>query len=224
MDSKENSPLSPQPEAAEEPKKEIPSADQQRRRQKSAFKYIAVLFAAAFLLMLYTYLMERRQHEILQRENQEQINTLQQSASAAQSIQQLMDDNKSLREQVKELEEQAAALSKELDNAKRDYSELSDSYEEYVGYTSVLSCLFSSEVKAAERDYAGSAEQLTDIDPEYLLSVIRDYDAELEHYNPEGMALRPRLDALVSTLVRRGALEEGWLTQENPQGSGNSPS
>ena len=32
-----------------------------QRRQQSAMRYITILFAAAFVLMLFTYLMERRQ-------------------------------------------------------------------------------------------------------------------------------------------------------------------
>ena len=56
-----------------------------QRRQQSALRYITILFAAAFVLMLFTFLMERRQTEALMQENQEQIESLQQSASAVQT-------------------------------------------------------------------------------------------------------------------------------------------
>ena len=36
-----------------------------QRRQQSALRYITILFAAAFVLMLFTFLMERRQTEAL---------------------------------------------------------------------------------------------------------------------------------------------------------------
>ena len=48
------------------------SRSQQKRRQRSVFQYITILFAAAFVLLLFTFIMERRQNELLQQENQEQ--------------------------------------------------------------------------------------------------------------------------------------------------------
>lgn len=37
------------------------------------FQYIAILFAAAFVLLLFTYIMDRRQYELIQDQNQAQI-------------------------------------------------------------------------------------------------------------------------------------------------------
>lgn len=76
---------------------------QQRRRRNSVFQYIAVLFAAAFVLLLFTFVMERRQHDLLQQENQEQIDNLQQSVSAVQSLDNLYKENDALKEQVDSL-------------------------------------------------------------------------------------------------------------------------
>ena len=42
-----------------------PRTSPQKRRQQSALRYITILFAAAFVLLLFTYLMERRQTEAL---------------------------------------------------------------------------------------------------------------------------------------------------------------
>ena len=36
------------------------SRSQQKRRQRSVFQYITILFAAAFVLLLFTFIMERR--------------------------------------------------------------------------------------------------------------------------------------------------------------------
>lgn len=78
----------------------------QKRRQRSVFQYITILFAAAFVLLLFTFVMERRQHQILQQENQEQIDHLQQSVSAVQSLNNLYKENEALKEQVNQLEQQ----------------------------------------------------------------------------------------------------------------------
>ena len=84
-----------------------------QRRQQSAMRYITILFAAAFVLMLFTYLMERRQTEALMQENQEQIEDLQQSVSAVQSLKNLYAENDALKEQIAQLEEKTSRLETE---------------------------------------------------------------------------------------------------------------
>ena len=80
---------------------------QQRRRQRSVFQYLAILFAAAFLLLMFTFAMEKRQFEAIQEENQEQIDDLQQSSvNAVASLNRLLKENERLKEQVAVLEDQ----------------------------------------------------------------------------------------------------------------------
>ena len=85
----------------------------QKRRQQSALRYITILFGAAFVLMLFTFLMERRQNEVLMQENQEQIEDLQQSVSAVQSLKNLYAENDALKEQIAQLEEKTSRLETE---------------------------------------------------------------------------------------------------------------
>lgn len=132
--SEEHRPLSPTPDAEQPPKQSVPpepapdrpprpvSRGQQKRRQQSVFQYIAVLFAAAFVLLLLTFLMERRQYERLQAENQEQIDNLQQSVSAVQSLDNLYKENDALKEQVDALEERLEALQALQEKTEQDAS------------------------------------------------------------------------------------------------------
>ena len=92
--------------------------NQQKRRQWSVFQYITILFAAAFVLLLFTFVMERRQHEILQQENQEQIDNLQQSVSAVQSLDNLYKENEALKEQVAQLEQQLQQAAQDRQSEK----------------------------------------------------------------------------------------------------------
>ena len=85
----------------------------QKRRQQSALRYITILFGAAFVLLLFTFLMERRQNEALMQENQEQIEDLQQSVSAVQSLKNLYAENDALKEQIAQLEEKTSRLETE---------------------------------------------------------------------------------------------------------------
>ena len=82
----------------------------QQHRQQSAMQYITILFAAAFVLLLLTFLMERRQTEAIIQENQAQIEDLQQTASAVQSLKNLYAENESLKEQIAELESKNSRL------------------------------------------------------------------------------------------------------------------
>lgn len=84
---------------------------QQRKKRNSVFRYITILFAAAFVLLLLTFMMERRQ-------SQQQIDDLKQSNSAAQTLQGLIDENKTLQDEVKQLElelEQEKAAANEFE-------------------------------------------------------------------------------------------------------------
>ena len=108
--------LSPTPEEAPA-SQNAPTPGQQKGRQRSVFQYIAILFAAAFLLLLFTFVMEKRQYEMLQQENQQQIDNLQQSVNAVQSLQNLYDQNAALKEQVNSLEEQVELLEQEKKQA-----------------------------------------------------------------------------------------------------------
>ena len=63
-------PAASQPKAAKGP---ALTPGQQKRRQKSVFQYIAILFGAAFVLLLFTFVMERRQYQLLQEQNEAQI-------------------------------------------------------------------------------------------------------------------------------------------------------
>ena len=106
----------PPPPVQEAPPKEGPSPEHhQQRRQRSVFQYIAILFAAAFVLLLLTYLMDRRQYELIQDQNQAQIDDLLQSATAVQSLQNLSNENAQLKEAAEDLEEELAQAEARLD-------------------------------------------------------------------------------------------------------------
>ena len=72
------------------------------------------------MLLFYTYMMEQRQFEQLQRENQENIDDLRQSVSAVQTLQGMTEENKLLKEQNQELEARLQALEERLDTAEQD--------------------------------------------------------------------------------------------------------
>lgn len=128
----DKSPLSPTPEASQGEKAENTGRGklthgQQQRRQKSVFQYITILFGAAFLLLLFTFVMERHQNELLQQQNQAQIDDLQQSSiSAVQSLNNLVSENDALKEKVQELEDAKAQLEGKVAGLEMQNADLTD--------------------------------------------------------------------------------------------------
>ena len=171
-----------------------------------------MLFGAAFLMLLLAYFVQRRNNETA-------ISALRSTMNLSQDelmeeIQGLEEEKQGLLTEKEALQAQMDELNAQLESANKQYEFLSGAYDKYVGYTSVLQALYAAEVRQEARDYDGAAAELTDIEYQYFVDTIGDYDAEMEHYNPEGLFLRPRFDALVEELTRRGALDEGWAGQE----------
>ena len=105
----------PQPEqpekAPEKPPAYVPPATREKR-QRSVVHYIAILFAAAFLLMLMTYLMDQRQNQAMNDLNQS-LTGLQDSITDQSSLQDIYEDNMQLIQQVGQLEEQVKQLEED---------------------------------------------------------------------------------------------------------------
>lgn len=109
----------------EEPKKApayVPPATKEKR-QKSVFKYITILFAAAFVLMLVAFMMERRQNEQVVDSLNQSVSGLRESLSNMQSAQDIYDENMELIEQINQLQSENDRLTNEnrdLSNSQKD--------------------------------------------------------------------------------------------------------
>lgn len=90
-----------------------------RRRQSSVFRYIAVLFFAAFVLLLFTFMMERRQYQRLQEENQD---NKQQSVSATQTLNGILEENEQLKAELEEQKGALEELQSRFDRLEDDYT------------------------------------------------------------------------------------------------------
>ena len=119
-------PPSPSPEKTEaaggKPPAYVPPASREKR-QRSVVHYIAILFAAAFVLMLLTFLMERRQNTAMVNSLNQSLSGLQESLSDQSSLQDIYEDNLALIEQVDQLEDQVDALTKEKESLSQALSD-----------------------------------------------------------------------------------------------------
>lgn len=90
-----------------------PRSSERSHRRTPVFFYLAVLFAVAFLMLLLAYFQQERT-------NRESTDVLRQSVSAVQSIQNLAEDNKNLREELETKDARIAELEQELKNRQVD--------------------------------------------------------------------------------------------------------
>ena len=128
--SEEKQPLSPAPEQESKPEPEKKPEHSHKHRQKSVFQYITILFAAAFVLLLYTFMMERRQNDILQQQSNDKLNQLQQqSVSAVQSLDNLYQENEYLKQSMDHLETQISNLEQEKQKLEQDLAASQDTVE-----------------------------------------------------------------------------------------------
>ena len=103
---------------SEEEKK---AAAQQKINQNSVMRYLTIMFAAAFVLLFITFAMERRQYEALQAQSQEQIDHLQQSITATQSLNDLYEENSQLKDQLNDLTNRLEDAEEALANVQHSY-------------------------------------------------------------------------------------------------------
>lgn len=103
------------------PERRAVSKGQQRKSQHSVFQYVTILFAAAFVLLLVTFMMERRQYEQDQSENLEQIDQLRQdSNSATQRLDAIIEERSQLKEENQELKEQLESADQAIQAAEAE--------------------------------------------------------------------------------------------------------
>ena len=91
------------PNKASAPKEEKPTTE--RERMKKVYTYVAVLFTVAFLLILWTFLMNQRSSQAIRDEIK----------SGNSALQSTLEENDSLEARVKEMEAQLAAAEDDKD-------------------------------------------------------------------------------------------------------------
>ncbi len=100
--------MSSRPSKEEIARRQYEAEHAQLRSSKSVVPYLVILVAAAFLLLLMAYLMQQRTADTVQ--------GLHDSVNSVQTIDQLVVDNRALREQLEKLEAERDAVQQELDD------------------------------------------------------------------------------------------------------------
>ena len=96
--------------ASEETAAQIPAAPAaENGRHKPVLLYLVILFAIAFVLILFSFIMHQRSNAEVLKELQSQVETLQELQQVEEQYKAVSEENKALREQVDALTKQAEA-------------------------------------------------------------------------------------------------------------------
>ena len=154
----------------------------------SVMSYLAILFGAAFLLLLMTYFMQQRtSSEALG--NQQNI-----AVNAMKSIEELRDDNETLQQQVNDLNTKVISIESALDAAKASAKESQDTLAELqiqydaLNYLNQIRSLYNQRKYTAARELITTADQALNANGgmEGVLTTITTAmtEADLEIYDP----------------------------------------
>ena len=123
--SEDKQPLTPDPSSppsdSSPPHAESPKSS--NRKKQSVFIYLAILFAAAFLLLLLAYFMQQRTSEAA-------LGSLRDTVTTFESLDELLDENQSLRQQLAQAEESLSQAETKQDQLEQENQGLTDARDE----------------------------------------------------------------------------------------------
>lgn len=129
------------PNKASAPKEEKPTTE--RERMKKVYTYVAILFCVAFLLILWTFLMNQRSSQAIRDEIK----------SGNSALQSTLEENDTLEARVKELEAQLA-------EAEEDKDSLSETVEHKSEQLRALDWLIEIENNYSAKDYDAARDNI----------------------------------------------------------------
>ncbi len=169
------------PNKASAPKEEKPTTE--RERMKKVYTYVAILFTVAFLLILWTFLM-----------NQRSINEIKSGNSALQST---LEENDTLEARVKELETQLA-------EAEEDKDSLSETVERKREQLRALDWLIEIENNYSAKDYDAARDNIRAFEKEGAAESLPEQPLRTAITGDDALSPAARYHALVAELFPNG--------------------
>lgn len=174
----------PKPDAPPSPKKSAP-----------VFVYLAIMFAAAFLMLLLAYFIQERNSAA-------QIGNLQSAMESFQSIDDLMEENRQLRSELEALRNDYDTLAQELENTQRQLEETQEAMDGLARSAIAAQNMFLLENLIREERYEEAAAVLNSM----LGSM--DINTQLQMRTPEaedaGFRGEERLQEIIGQLEALG--------------------
>ena len=169
------------PNKASAPKEEKPTTE--RERMKKVYTYVAILFTVAFLLILWTFLM-----------NQRSINEIKDGNTALQST---LQQNDSLEAHIAELEEQLAT-------AEEDKKALDETVERKSEQLRALDWLIEIENNYSAKDYDAARDNIRAFEKEGAAESLPEQPLRTAITGDDAPSPAARYHALVAELFPNG--------------------
>ena len=163
------------------PGEEKPTTE--RERMKKVYTYVAILFTVAFLLILWTFLM-----------NQRSINEIKDGNTALQST---LEENDTLEARVKELETQLA-------EAEEDKDSLSETVERKSEQLRALDWLIEIENNYSAKDYDAARDNIRAFEKEGAAESLPEQPLRTAITGDDALSPAARYHALVAELFPNG--------------------
>ncbi len=195
------------------PEKEKPSTPANKRT--SVYRYLLVLFGAAFVLLLLAYFIQQRSSETAISDLRDTMNLSR--AELMEEIDALKEEKAALEEQVAQLSplpDELAELQEEYDKLEERLQQREDDLLNSQQDFSTLAAFCVLEQALRDKNYEVAAEKVRSLAQVNLTLGIVNLDAT-EYFYPE-----ERLAEIIALLERRGVLEPGEVTlpgQEQPE-------
>ena len=165
------------------------------RKTAPVFIYLAILFAAAFIMLLLAYFVQ-------QRNNENAIDDLRSSMTATRE--ELMEQNQQLQEEKEDLETQRNELQTELDELEKELEQANihlDVYMEIAAGTKL-----AEDENLCWTEFWGMEEEFLQENYEACAEYFRDWHGSNYYITPEAAAWRA--EEICNELIRLGYLDE----------------
>lgn len=164
---------------------------------KPVFIYLAIMFAAAFLLLLMAYFIQQRNNEVA-------MDGLRHSLTFSESMAELLDENQDLRAHLDDLQDQLNSVQSELDQVNALNAQAQEAAEQYKAYSAGIAALFYADRELDGGNYVKAAELL--LKNTTLISSIDLHDQAVDSGSLNEPLLRPYLDEMAAILSDKGYL------------------
>lgn len=173
-----------------------PSSGQTEKKNKSGsvVGYLVILFIAAFLLLLMAYFMQQRAADA------ETIDTLRQSITSIESLDDLIEENQALRAENETLLAQLEDLADRLTLLENERSTLNEEYARKTEQADLLKLFCEVSALIQQADYEGAQARLSDWNPDDLAAAIASYDDEMSPNNNGEPVLAPIYESYLQIL------------------------
>lgn len=173
------------PNKASAPKEEKPTTE--RERMKKVYTYVAILFCVAFLLILWTFLMNQRSSQAIRDEIK----------SGNSALQSTLEENDTLEARVKELETQLA-------EAEEDKDSLSETVERKSEQLRALDWLIEIENNYSAKDYDAARDNIRAFEKEGAAESLPEQPLRTAITGDDALSPAARYHALVAELFPNG--------------------